>query len=610
MRNAPRSTLAIRLLAGGLAAILVSASAWGGEPRINTVYPPTFERGVATSVQIVGKELATATELSVPFQAEISKTSGGNVEVVTFSIKPAPKTPPGVYPLRVVSQEGISNLRLIAVTTVPVVKRARELKEAYKNGRPDFEQAQRVEWPVVVTGGRLEREVDLYRFAVQAGQRLTLVTETRRLGLTPDPVMRLRDAGGRTLVYAHDTPGLASDERIDYTFDKAGEYILELESFGAGGWNNHYVARIGPFDYARALFPLGGRRGETVQFRVTGRDGEISTVEARVPAEPGIDQWRLPLEKYSGSLSWPLAIGDLPEIMEDENTTAEPSLLAWPVTVNGRISKAGEEDLYRIAVKPGEHIRGVVEAYRLGSTLDGYLMVYDPVGKKLLASNDDQTYRGNPDPGLTFQVPDDYKEKEVIICLRDTMNGGGENYTYRLTVERGGPDFYLWLGNAADGTKQNEENVSWSKMDGNDTLNLPVGQETKLKISVRRDPKQNDPHYKGPLQGYQGPIHLRAAQTPPGVTIKPAVIAEGALTGELICIASADAPAGPFEIVIVGEGTRPDGSVIRRIAERKLYTADAAMINLAWNWRVTKLACVVLRPEAASVRQATANAAK
>src|SRR6185369_14937586 len=104
---------------------------------------------------------------------------------------------------------------------------------------------------------------------------------------------------------------------------------------------------------------------------------------------------------------------------------------------NGRISKAGEEDLYRIAVKPGEHIRVVVEAYRLGSTLDGYLMVYDPEGKKLLASSDDQRNRGNPDPGLTFQVPNDFKEKEVIICLRDAMNDGGENHAYRLTVEHG-----------------------------------------------------------------------------------------------------------------------------------------------------------------------------
>jgi hypothetical protein len=600
------------LLAGAFLTGTVSTPARGAAPRIGTVYPPALERGVANSIQIVGTDLATATELSLPFQAEITRTGGASGESASFSIRPASDTPPGVYPLRVLTREGISNLRLIAVTSVPVVKRARDLKQTYQNGRPNLEQAQRVEWPVVLTGGRLEREVDLYRFAVQAGQRLTLVTETRRLGLTPDPVMRLRDAAGRTLALAHDTPGLARDERIDYTFDKAGEYILELESFGTAGWNNHYVARIGAFDYARAVFPLGGRRGEAVQFRVTGRDGAISTVEARVPTEPAIDQWRLPLEQYPGSLSWPLAIGDLPEIMEDEaaETATNPPLLAWPVTVNGRIRQRGEEDLYRIAVKPGEHIRVMVEAFQLGSSLDGYLMVYDPVGKKLLASNDDQMNRGNPDPGLTFEVPGDFKEKEVTISLRDTMNDGGENHSYRLTVERGGPDFYLWLGKAADGTKTNEENESWFKMDGNDTLNLPVGEEVKLRISARRDAKQNDPHYRGPLQGYQGPIHLSAEQTPPGVTITPAVIAEGQVTAELTCVASGDAPPGRFEIVIVGEGTRPDGSVIRRIAERKLYTADPQMIHLAPNWRVTKLACVALRPPPIPTSQNTATAAK
>ena len=146
------------LLAGGLLAIAVSAPAPSAGPRINTVYPPAFERGVVTSLQIVGKELATATDISVPFKAEISKRSTGNTDVCEFSIKPASDTPPGVYPLRLRSQEGISNLRLIAVTSVPVVKRSREIKASgYKNGQPNLEQAQRVEWPVVLTGGRLSR---------------------------------------------------------------------------------------------------------------------------------------------------------------------------------------------------------------------------------------------------------------------------------------------------------------------------------------------------------------------------------------------------------------------------------------------------------------------
>src|SRR4051812_5421281 len=103
------------LLLVGLLAIAMGASARADGPRINTVYPPALERGVANSIQIVGKELMTAADISVPFQAEIKKTSGGNVEVVTFSITPAINTPPGIYPLRVRTGEGISNLRLIEV---------------------------------------------------------------------------------------------------------------------------------------------------------------------------------------------------------------------------------------------------------------------------------------------------------------------------------------------------------------------------------------------------------------------------------------------------------------------------------------------------------------
>jgi hypothetical protein len=119
----------------------------------------------------------------------------------------------------------------------------------------------------------------------------------------------------------------------------------------------------------------------------------------------------------------------------------------------------------------------------------------------------------------------------------------------------------------------------------------------KLLVSARRSAKQNDPHYTGPIQGYGGPITLKALDVPRGVTIKPGEIPAGKTTAELTCVATAEAPKTPFEIVIVGEATRDDGSPIRRLAERRLYLADPQMINLPWNWRVTKLTCVTTFPQ-------------
>jgi hypothetical protein len=267
-------------------------------------------------------------------------------------------------------------------------------------------------------------------------------------------------------------------------------------------------------------------------------------------------------------------------------------VLIWPITVNGRIGKPGEEDLYRLAVEPGKKVRVRVDAFHHGSAFDGYLLIYDPVGNKLLAKHDDQGYRGLPDPGVDFEVPSGIRE--VIVALRDTTGGGGIEYGYRLTVERGGPDFHLWLGRKQAPT--NEEDVGWHRLDRSDTLNLTPGQEAKLRLSVRRSAKEDDAHYNGPVQGYSGDIHVKALNLPAGVTAKPLVIPAGKTEGELVFHATDQAPKRPFEIVIVGEGNRPDGSVITRAAERRLFVSDPAVTNLPWNWRVQKVTCVTARP--------------
>ncbi|MCE9533159.1 MAG: hypothetical protein K8T89_18835, partial [Planctomycetes bacterium] len=479
-------------------------------PRLTEFTPPVLQRGVESELRVYGFDFGKDAELILPFKAEI-RGGGNSDQAATFNIKPAADVPLGVYPVRVRTSDGITNLRLLNLVDVPVV-RVKEPNGRYRVGKLDLELVQPIPIPCVIAGQRLERDIDAFRFRVQSGQRLTLVTETWRNGLTPDPLLCLRDGLGRSITYAHDTPTLQRDERLDHTFAKEGDHILEMRSTGGSGWNNHYLAKIGDFDYARSIFPLGGRRGENVAFTITNRDGKASVINARVPADPYSDHWRLPLPDHPGSLPWSLAAGDLPEILEDEKRS-EPQKLAWPITVNGRVAKADEEDLYRIAVEPGQRIRVRAEAYHFGSTLDGYLMIYDPIGKKLLAKHDDEVYRGLPDPAIDLEVPAGVRE--VIVALRDTMNRGGPEYSYRLTVERGGADFLLWMGGKQQPT--NEENVGWHRADRSDTLNLTPGQEAKLKLSVRRV-KADDPHYAGPVQGYAGVIHVKAVNVPPGVT--------------------------------------------------------------------------------------------
>lgn len=552
---------------------IVPGLAGAAPPEIRSITPPGVQRGVETQLTLIGPGFAAGMELVVPFPADI-KLKSASTEVATFTMKPAKEVPVGTYPVRVRTSGGVSNLMLLAVHDLPRVV------EVEPNGR--LHEAQRINWPCMITGslgGRgaphPSKDVDIYKFAVKAGQRLTFVSETRRVGLAPDLAMCLRDPKGRELAFCDDAPGLGVEPRIDYTFKEAGEYTVEVHfsHFSYGGRNHNYQLKIGPFNYVRSVFPLGGRRGETVNVTVLDRDGKPSTIEAQVPAEPRADHWMLPLLDFPASLPWRMAIGDLPEFMEESESELKTQnsklktqnsiqTIAWPAIVNGRIGEPEEVDRYRLVVKPGQKIRIAADAFYHGSHLDGILRVFDPANK-LLASNDNRDGRMNPDPLVNFTVPDGVNE--VTVCLEDLFGRGGPDFPYRMTIEPGGPDFELFTGAKRPLT-------GWPE---NDAVNLPVGKTIKIPVRVAR-------------QGYQGSIQLKALELPVGISASAGVIPEGKTDGEIMLTATAQAPASLFEIALAGDAM-VDGKTITRNVIRYIHVAEPSATNMRWDWRLTRL---------------------
>src|SRR5262249_5688397 len=193
-----------------------------------------------------------------------------------------------------------------------------------------------------------------------------------------------------------------------------------------------YRLKIGSYPYADTIFPLGGRRGEKVAVTMLG--GNLphpvsATVDLNTKSP-------FTLVNVPGSLSPPFvfAIGDSPEAFEPD--TGAPATLAENTVVNGRISKPGEGDRYKLAVEPGQTWLFEVAAATLGtSQLDALLTVTDAKGKKLLASDD---LKG-ADPVLPFTVPDGVKE--LNIAVQDLLGRGGDMFAYRLSARPEGPDF-------------------------------------------------------------------------------------------------------------------------------------------------------------------------
>jgi hypothetical protein len=151
--------------------------------------------------------------------------------------------------------------------------------------------------------------------------------------------------------------------------------------------------------------------------------------------------------------------------------------------------------------------------------------------RQLYYRNDDGGPGFGKDSRLTFEAPAD---GEYLVRLRDLRGFQGEDYAYRLTVRKTAPDFKLSLGN--------------------DGPSVPRGGSVAVEVNALR------------VDGFNGPIRLRARELPAGITASEETIAAGETSAVLVLTAAADAKletAAALEIEGVAE---IDGREIARVA--------------------------------------------
>src|SRR2546427_1308267 len=94
--------------------------AWTAPPEIRSTVPAGLQRGVETQLTLYGPGFGAGMELVLPFPAEI-KLKSASSEVATFAVLPAKDVPIGVFPVRVRTADGVSNMLLLAVHDLPRV---------------------------------------------------------------------------------------------------------------------------------------------------------------------------------------------------------------------------------------------------------------------------------------------------------------------------------------------------------------------------------------------------------------------------------------------------------------------------------------------------------
>lgn len=542
-------------------------------PRINAISPSGVCRGVTTEVVVSGTNLGGNPRWLGSFDAEVAANPQTDPNVWKLRITPSVDVPVGVYLVRVQTDGGLSNPFLFGVDQVPHVS------EAEDNGA--FALAQRVEPPLVVEGQASGTDVDFFRFSGRKGERIVVDAMCARVGSGVDPSIRLSTLGRRFVASADDTPGLLTDARLFAELPVDGDYVVELSDsrYQGAGPRTNYRLLIGAVPAAETIFPLGGRRGETVRFELMG-----GTLLGSVPhladlcltpdlaAEPGhfrprITETILGTNPTATGGWWlrdiqglpPLAWSDYPEYREPTDPTAPPIRASIPAVFNGRIETPGDTDSFVVfGVTPGQKLRVAAEAVPLGSELDGVLQVRG-VNGAVLANDDDSaiparakpvsTAPANPrkppilslDPEVSVTVP--AGTNEITVSLRDLGGNGGVRFPYRLTVEPTPPDFSILAG-------------------AQDQINIPRGGTAGIGVAVER-------------RDFNGPITLSVADPPPGVSVRPGLIPPGQAVGSLSVSAAPGVSFDRATLRVVGEAVGPSGPIVAEATRTTILAQQA-----------------------------------
>jgi hypothetical protein len=484
----PRSHSCERLLG----AILLVQLTYAAAPVITELQPRGAERGHAFTLTVTGRDLPSDAKifstLPASFTLVKSDTPAMPGRSIEFLVEPKSDISPGVYPVRIESPKGISNVLLFTIGTYPEVTEEESRPYARPNLNDSIETAEAIQSsPVTVNGTLRGAERDVFRVYGNAGERRVFEVEARRCGSAIDPVLRILDGNGKQLAISDDAPGAGLDPRIDFTFPREGNYYVEVhDARFSKQTQNFYRLKMGSYAYADGVFPLGGKRGEATEVTFFGTN-------LKTPVKTTVDLRNIAAEKRLTTVALPdspvlpvnFAVSDLPELIGPIDGP-----LSVPSVMNARLSKPGQIDRYKIQVEPEETLLFELQARELGtSLLEGIITVYDGSGKKLDSAGDKPlpedvfavqgSSRTSSDPFLNLKVPKDVHE--ITVTVEDLAERGGPLYGYRLSTRRDAEDFKLALAEPY--------------------INIPAGGTAILNVVADR-------------RGYDGPIQLTIPDLP------------------------------------------------------------------------------------------------
>ncbi len=351
----------------GLYLSAVHCHAASAPPTITELPVRGLQVGGTTTITIQGTELLPAPRIVLPvpiLRQELQP--GGTAERIEVEVELSGQVSPGMLPLRIQTAAGISNSVLIGVDRL---------------AEQEF-QSEVSLLPSAFHGTVRGAEVMRTSFIGRRGMRITADVEARRLGSELRPVLRILDDQGRQLGWNQGHSFLQGDARVTLTLPADGSYHVELHDLLYKAPSpGFFRLKVGTFDYADQVFPPAMRRGESAPIQLLAQDRRPTSLRMTAPSETP-ESW-LPVVSRSPwftGIPPAMALSDHPELVEG-GASELLELPGVPSAVSGRLMTAGEKDTYSLAVQPGSTLRLEVFAQRIGSPIDGVLLVQNEQGQ-------------------------------------------------------------------------------------------------------------------------------------------------------------------------------------------------------------------------------------
>ena len=551
----------MKILPSALAAVLVLWAAIGSAavPQLDHFLPRGGQRGTEVDVIFSGQRLADARFLLF-YESGIGVKS---LEVlpdkrVKARLVLAADCPLGPHALRLQSATGISNLVTFSVGALA------EVNEVEPNN--DFAKPQKINLNTTVNGVVLNEDVDYYAVEARQGQRLSVEVEGLRLGESFfDPSVAIMDTNRFVLASADDTPLLRQDCACSVIVPRDGTYVIQVRESAFGGSDRcHYRLHVGTFPRPLAIFPAGGKYGETVDVTYIGAAGGPIAQKLTLPPgpQPGFAAWVRDGQGIAPSPN-PFRLSPLDNVLEKEpnNDAQHATPFTAPAALNGIIDRPGDIDCWVFPAKKGQTFDVRVFARQLRTPLDSTLSISRIKGQ-FIAYNDDSN---GPDSYIRFTAPED---DQYVIGIADQMGRGGPEYVYCVEVTPVEPRLTIGL----------PERSIYVDM----VVPVPKGNRMAVMLNAQRE-------------DFGGDVSLEMRNLPETIAAQMLPIAADQTIAPVLLSAPADAKPQATLVDVVGRHQEGSRTIEGRLVQKTMLVRGDNNRDV-WNYISNRVAVAVTEP--------------